>query len=84
MVATLYICVPLHCYCSVPIDLTLAQPYLAYLVSDANRYRLIGINVKERNMATKCKVTKEMTNKCAYVHICAKLELPTTKTVTTS
>ena len=47
MATTLQIYVALHCYCSAPPDLKVVHTELKHLVSDANSYKVMGINVKK-------------------------------------
>ena len=71
IVATLHIYVQLHCPCSAPIDPTVVQTYLKYLVSDTNSNKVVNKNVN------KCKSTTAITNKlmctqtyCMCGHMC--------------
>ena len=84
MADTLHRYVPLHFYCSIHTDSTLIYIYLKHLFSDTNSYSAIGINVRQINMAAKCKLTIAVTNAkmCKHftcVNICVKYELTTTK-----
>ena len=64
MFVTLHIYVKVHCYCSAPIDPSFVHAYLKHLQS----YKVMDINVKEINMATKCKLTIAKTNKHAHTY----------------
>ena len=63
MVVTMHIYVPLHCYCSALIDTTLVHKNIKHTAFDTYSYKVMDINVKEINMATKCKLTFAIFNK---------------------
>ena len=47
MADTLCIDVPLHLYCSAPIDPTLVHALLKHLAYDTDSHKVMGINVKK-------------------------------------